>query len=399
MVQYFNPVPTPSNASMIGSAIGQGIGLHGQRQQMQQNQSRLAQALFGNQAQQFAGLPAEQQIQIADQLQKRQAAQQNLASQQNLAKQLFPEDAQNFGNLPPQQQIALAKLFKQQKDSDLKEKVIGSLFGGKPQVEGQPKQQPKESDLLSNEQIAAVATVDPNLARILQMQKDTELKGRREERKEERREAETSYKRHEDFINDTTTSLKTFQSDTKPKLLQMQKLASDDDLIGPTAAVFLEELGIPLGALADPSSELYNKLSLDLLKGLPETYGNRILKVEVDNFLKTIPSLLNSPNGRRMIASNMLKLGEMKEVYYDEMRNQQRQYLDQNKPLARDFQQRVFDQVRPQIDRINNEFVKMSEIKSVPPGTIPFFDPSGDIVFIPEAQQQWALENGGKRIW
>ena len=326
-------------------------------------------------------------------------AQQNLASQQNLAKQLFPEDAQRFSSLQPQQQIALAKLFKQQKDSDLKEKVIGSLFGGQEDVEGQSKRQLKESDLLSNEQIAAVATVDPNLARILQMQKDTELKGRWEERKEERKEAEASYKRHEDFINDTTTSFKAFQSDTKPKLLQMQKLASDDDLIGPTAAVFLEELGIPLGALADPSSELYNKLSLDLLKGLPETYGSRILKVEVDNFLKTIPSLLNSADGRRMIASNMLKLGEMKEVYYDEMRNQQRQYLDQNKPLPRDFQQRVFDQVRPQIDRINNEFVKMSEIKSVPQGTVPFFDPSGDIVFIPEAQQQWALENGGRRIW
>jgi len=179
----------------------------------------------------------------------------------------------------------------------------------------------------------------------------------------------------------------------------MQKLASDDDLIGPTAAVFLEHLGIPLGALEDPSSELFNKLSLDLLKGLPETYGNRILKVEVENFLKTIPSLMNSASGRRMIASNMLKLGEMKEVYYNEMRNQQKQFRDQNKPLPRDFQQEIFDQVRPQVDRINNEFVKMADIKEVPNGTTPFFTPSGQIKFVPKNQIEQAVANGGRQIW
>ncbi len=209
---------------------------------------------------------------------------------------------------------------------------------------------------------------------------------------------DTAYKAQEDFINDTTSSYKSFETETKPKLLQMRNI-KDEDLISPTAAVFLEKLGIPLGALEDPSSELYDKLSKDLLKGLPETYGTRILKVEVDNFLKTIPSLMNSPDGRRMIASNMLKLGEMKETYYNEMRRQQKDSLDSGKPLPRDFQQRVFDQVKPQIDKFNNEFVKLSEIKSVPPGTIPFFDPSGEVNFVPKEHAQWATENGGKRIW
>lgn len=190
MVQIISPSPRAMQPSQVGQSIGQGLGLYGQRQQMQQQQGQLAQALFGDQAQQFAGLPAEQQMQIADQLKKQQLAQQNLVSQQNLAKQLFPEEAQNFGSLPPQQQIALAKLFKQQKDSDLKEKVIGSLFGGQSQDQGQQQEQPKESDLLSDSQIAAVASVDPNLARILQMQKDTALKETRANRKETEKKEE-----------------------------------------------------------------------------------------------------------------------------------------------------------------------------------------------------------------
>jgi len=228
------------------------------------------------------------------------------------------------------------------------------------------------------------------------------------ERKEERRTQERiedkkqekfdkAYKSNEDFINDTTASYRSFETDMKPRLLQMRNI-KDEDLVSPTSAVFLEKLGIPLGALEDPSSEVYNKLSQDLLKGLPETYGNRILKVEVDNFLKTIPTLMNSANGRRMITSNLLKLGEMKEVYYNSMRQAQQKAIDSNEfPL--DFQQKVFDQVKPQIDRINNEFVKLSDIKEVPNGTIPFFDPNGSVVFVPKDHAQWAQENGGRRIW
>ena len=233
--------------------------------------------------------------------------------------------------------------------------------------------------------------VSPELA-------DKESKLRSQQLTRKGQEIEKSYVAQKDFIDDITASYKGFETEMKPRLLQMRNI-KDEDLISPTAAVFLESLGIPLGALDDPSSELYQKLSQDLLKGLPETYGNRILKVEVDNFLKTIPTLMNSADGRRMIASNMLKLGEMKEVYYNEMRSQQKHYLDENKSFPKDFQQRIFDQVKPQIDRINNEFVKLSEIKSVPDGTIPFFNPNGNVEFVPKEHAQWASEHGGRRVW
>jgi hypothetical protein len=226
--------------------------------------------------------------------------------------------------------------------------------------------------------------------------KEATLQGQQAARQDQK--VDSAYKAQKGFIDETTQSYKGFETEMKPRLLQMQHM-KPEDIISPTSAAFLEAMHIPLGALEDPSSELYNKLSQDLLKGLPETYGSRILKVEVENFLKTIPTLLNSPDGRRMIASNMLKLGEMKEVYYNSMRDKQREYLDADKPLPRDFQQVVFDQVKPQIDRINNEFIQMSEVKSVPEGTIPFFGPDGQIKFVPKENAEWASKNGGRRIW
>lgn len=207
-----------------------------------------------------------------------------------------------------------------------------------------------------------------------------------------------SYDFHKDFISDTTSAYKAFETDTKPKLLQMQKL-NDEELIGPGSAKFLDLFGIPLGVLENPSNELYDKVSQDLLKGLPESYGSRILQVEVQNFLKTIPRLINSPDGRRMIASNALKLGEMKEAFYKEMRRQQETYGEKDEKLPKDFQQKVFDNVKPQLDRINNEFMKIAEIKSVPPGTVPYFNPQGEISFVPKDKTSWAEQNGGKRIW
>jgi hypothetical protein len=89
----------------------------------------------------------------------------------------------------------------------------------------------------------------------------------------------------------------------------------------------------------------------------------------------------------------------MKEVYYKEMRRKQTAAIDSNSPLPKDFQQRSIDQVKPQIDKINNEFVKMAEVKHIPPGEIPYFGPDGNVFFVPKEHAEWAEKNGGKRIW
>ena len=138
-----------------------------------------------------------------------------------------------------------------------------------------------------------------------------------------------------------------------------------------------------------------------MLKGLPEAFGTRILQVEVENFLKTIPQLINSPDGRRMITSNMLKLGEFKEAAFDATRELQLESIEKNKPLPRDFQQQVFERSRPVLNKLNDEFVKMARIKDVPQGTVPMFDPNGDIYFVPKDMVENILiqEPRAKKIW
>lgn len=229
-------------------------------------------------------------------------------------------------------------------------------------------------------------------------ERESKLKGSQLQRKQQ--EVDKSYSNQKDFIDQTTNRFNAFETETKPKLTAMQAL-NEKDLISPTQEMFLDALGIPLGALDNPNSELYQKLSQDLLKGLPETYGSRILKVEVDNFLKTIPTLSNSAEGRRMIASSLLKLGEMKEAYYREMRKQQNEIETSGSSYPRDFQQKVLENVLPQLTKINHEFQQVSQLTSIPKGTRPFFNPQGTISFVTDTPEniEWATRNGGRRVW
>lgn len=251
----------------------------------------------------------------------------------------------------------------------------------------------EDMDELERYQTMLKNNVSPVLA-----EKEAKITADINERKS--KEEDKAYEAQKGFIDKTSNAYTAWESETKPKLLQLQKLG-DKELITPSAAKFLEIFDIPLGVLENPSNELYQKVSQDLLKGLPETYGSRILQVEVENFLKTIPTLMNSAEGRRMIASNMLKLGEMKEVMYNEMRNQEKSYLDAKKPLPKDFQRDIIDNVKPQMEKINKEFQQLSELTSIPPNTVPYFDSLGGITFIPKdnpAALEWAEQNG-KRIW
>lgn len=321
----------------------------------------------------------------------------------------------NVRGLPPEFQQELVKQFsktaaqkqllqeafpdKFSSKSETSKQTAGEQLQGK-DIEGlEEKNQNQEGFNLANlnsEERTKLAFINPSLGKQATEEKKIKFK----EDVHEQGLIDKSYEVHKPYIDDVTNSYKGFETEMKPRLMQMQAL-DDEKLIGPTAAKFLETMGVPLGALDDPSSEVFQKLSQDLLKGLPETYGNRILKVEVDNFLKTIPTLMNSPDGRRMIASNMLKLGQMKEAFYKEMRRQQTSYLEENKKFPKDFEQRVFDNVLPHINKLSNQFVKMSEVRSIPANTVPFFNPQGGISFVPNTKEdiQWYTDHNGERIW
>lgn len=214
MVQVFSPSPRAMQNAQIGQSLGQGIGVHFQRGQMQNQQNVLAKALFGENANQFASLPLDQQLKVAELQNQQNQNMTQLQTQQNIAKQLFPDNPEAFSQLPVQQQIALAGHQRKQENDNLRQNILNRVFSGQnvPQAQQQqgidnkqiaPIQNPPQLLDLPNEAIAALGTVDPQLARLLQQQKEAAFKQKKHEdekltaaEKEKRRQFEEDRKYH-----------------------------------------------------------------------------------------------------------------------------------------------------------------------------------------------------------
>lgn len=95
--------------------------------------------------------------------------------------------------------------------------------------------------------------------------------------------------------------------ETEAILGQMTKLAEGGNLTTPGLAASLNALHIPLGVLNNPDTEEFDKLSNQLTRGIQKFYGSRILVSEFNNFLRQIPSLMNSEEGKQRIISNLEK--------------------------------------------------------------------------------------------
>jgi len=93
-------------------------------------------------------------------------------------------------------------------------------------------------------------------------------------------------------------------------LNQMDGLAKNRDLTTPLMNNLLGAIGMPLGILNNPDSEEFEKLSNNLTRDITKFYGARINQTEFVNFLKQIPTLNNSEEGRIRVISNLKKMLE-----------------------------------------------------------------------------------------
>jgi hypothetical protein len=99
-------------------------------------------------------------------------------------------------------------------------------------------------------------------------------------------------------------------------LNQMEQLASTKELTTPLMHSLMGAAGLPLGVLNNPDSEEFEKLSNNLTRDITKFYGARINQTEFINFLKQIPSLSNSEEGRLRVTRNLKRMLEPIELEY-----------------------------------------------------------------------------------
>lgn len=142
------------------------------------------------------------------------------------------------------------------------------------------------------------------------------------------------------------------------RLRQMETAVESGQLPNPMMVNLMERVGIPLGVLQNPLAENYDKNVNEFVREVKNYFPGQIRVAEIEYFMKSIPTLMNSDKGKELIIKNMQLRNEMaKERYkaYEEILEENRGRKPQNLDIkinrrTREARQRIGDEMQSNLE-------------------------------------------------
>lgn len=136
-------------------------------------------------------------------------------------------------------------------------------------------------------------------------------------------------------------------------LNRLEELEKEGKLDTPGYVEFLKRSGLEIPALMNEGSEEYNKVSQTFIRNAKEYLGSRISNFELEQFLKTIPSLTQSPEGRKRIVANLKKVRRSALAYNEALQ----EVMRENKGIPPyDLIEQVEEKIGKKLDKIAEKF-------------------------------------------
>lgn len=149
--------------------------------------------------------------------------------------------------------------------------------------------------------------------------------------------------------------------DNDLRLNRMEELVKKGDLSRPRWHSLLNTLehgvfgfGIDLHSLETSDSQQFNKLSKDFLKNIKDVFGARITDQDLKSYLKTIPDLSQSREGKLSVIYNNRLFNEGVKARYAAA---QKVLQQNNGKFPRDYDDQIEKLVGPALDSISNRFI------------------------------------------
>lgn len=232
---------------------------------------------------------------------------------------------------------------------------------------------------LSSEDLARVSALNPNVGRSLQHSQDVSLREDRENKKLDyekdlniKKEVKESHRDNKDYINQTYDKYE--DSLRREAILgRMNELEESGELSDSGTINLLEQLGLNPEWLKNPENEEYNKLGLDLLGGgtLQADYGSRVLASEFKVSQQRIPTLSQTPEGRKQISANIKTMMLPAKLKQERLQY----YLDKaertGEPLPQNLRGRILKDIQPQLEEAADAFKQRNGRYKVKDGTYP----------------------------
>lgn len=147
------------------------------------------------------------------------------------------------------------------------------------------------------------------------------------------------------------------------RLDRIATLDKKGELQDPLLYSTLNRLGLDIPALRNADTQEVEKLSADFLKGARAIFGARVTNYEMVQFLKTIPNLMQTPEGRARVIRNLRLMNQAAILRRDAMQ-QIIEEKDGDFPLT--LRMDVEKRIHPELKKIAEQF-KMGAM----PGGLP----------------------------
>lgn len=138
-------------------------------------------------------------------------------------------------------------------------------------------------------------------------------------------------------------------------LNRMEELADTGNLDSSAWNEFLKAADLDIAALRSPESQEFLKIRQSFLKDAKKYFGARVSNFEVEQFLKTIPDLSQSPEGMKRVIANLKRFNRLKIAQRDAMKK----IIKKNggiPPL--DLLEQVDDKMSKYADKVAKQFKK-----------------------------------------
>jgi len=242
-----------------------------------------------------------------------------------------------------------------------------SILGG--QQNNQPSTGPFNYNDLTDEQLTKLSGVKGHAEPSKQA-----LKIRAEEKKNQSRfEPESDKieaKRSADFADKIVNEYQGALA-SEPRLDQMLIGAKSGNLATPAMVKTMDFLGIPLSVFANPLSEAYEKNVNEYIKGVSNYFPGQIRNAEIEPYMKTIPTLLNSDRGKEIIIENQKIVNDQAKAAYKAYKDILK---ENNGKKPRNLDVEILDRTEKSRlengEKLRENFIKAIKISQFPTGKV-----------------------------
>ncbi len=174
------------------------------------------------------------------------------------------------------------------------------------------------------------------------------------ERKLANQEKIQAYKATEKVRSEINKEAKSAKAELKD-FNEMQELNESGKLDTPGYVEFLNRSGFDIPALLNPESEAFQKIATNQLRNAKTYFGGKVSNEEMKQFLKAIPQLSNSSEGRKRVIAMLKDQARLKVEYQNAMKD----IIKENKGIPPlDLEVQVSDRIDKVQDKLAAKFKK-----------------------------------------